>query len=92
VWRFYFDLRGGSSFIADEEGAELADEHAAVAAAVRQARSLLSADILTGTLNLNQEIVVSDAGRRELARVAFEDVIFIAPKAENPVGPTLETS
>lgn len=56
--RFYLHIRSGPDFIEDEEGMELPDLAAARKEAIRGARGLMSAEVLDGSLTLDQSIEI----------------------------------
>lgn len=72
--RFFFHLANGEHVL-DERGLVLSDVEAARATAVASARSLLSAEILTGHLLLNSRIVIVEEGEEQVASVEFQDVV-----------------
>ena len=76
---YYFHLRDGEDLLLDPEGSELADFEAVRARALLSARSLMSADILEGRLQLDLRIDVEDAGGRVTYRLPFRDAIEAMP-------------
>ena len=74
---FYFNIRNGMGYVPDDEGRELADDEIARAEAVKGARSLLSAEILQGRLDLRGRIEVADGRRQTVMAVAFNEVVEI---------------
>jgi hypothetical protein len=79
---FYFDIRCDGTLIEDEEGTEHVNLAAAVLEAVRGARSLMSAEVETGHLRLDQSIEIFDAHGQLLSVVGFEDALRISGKSE----------
>ena len=75
--RFYFDIRNGLGFIPDEEGRELADAGVAREKALEGARSLLSAEVLQGGLDLRGSIEVMDEQRQAVLTVTFREAVRI---------------
>ena len=74
---YYFHLRDGVDVLLDPEGQELDGEAAIAAAALREARSLISADALAGHIRLDQRIDVEDGQQRIVHRLEFTEAIRI---------------
>lgn len=74
---YYFHLRDGVDVLLDPEGQELDGEAAIAAAALREARSMISADALEGRIRLDLHIDVEDGQRRIVHRLEFTDAIRI---------------
>ena len=74
---YHFNIRNGSGFTRDEEGLELSSEQDARAEAVKGARSLLSAEVMEGTLDLTGQIEVTDEANDEVMTVHFSDAVRI---------------
>lgn len=85
VPKFFFHIRNGLGFTEDEEGQELASVEDARAAAVVGARSLLSAEVVEGQLDLRGRIEVRDGEGRGVATVEFGDVVEIRRGAPPPI-------
>jgi hypothetical protein len=83
---YYLHIRSGPDLLKDEEGFDLVDLAAAHAEAVKGARSLMSADVLDGTLQLDQSIEIHDASGRSLASVQFGDVLNIGLAGNRSTG------
>ncbi|MGI4732047.1 MAG: DUF6894 family protein [Janthinobacterium lividum] len=88
---FHLHIRTGDQVYPDLEGLELSDLAAARAEAIRGARSLMSAEVLGGTLTLDQSIEIEAADGRHLASIAFADALAVhggtiglAPPAASP--------
>jgi hypothetical protein len=75
--RYYFNVRNGSGYTEDEEGQEIADADGARAKAVEGALSLLSAEVLTGSLDLRGRIEVTDEAGELVHLVNFEDALQV---------------
>jgi hypothetical protein len=75
--RFYFNLHNGLGFAPDEEGRELSNLEHALEEAVKGARSLLSADVLDGQLDLGGRIEVMDGQGELVSVVQFKNVLHI---------------
>lgn len=75
--RYFFNVRNGFGFIEDEEGAEFPSVAEAAANAVRGARSLLSAEVTAGQLDLRGRIEVADEGGQPILTVPFVEVVEI---------------
>ena len=77
VPRYYFNVRNGHGFIADDEGLELSSDQDARMEAISGARSLLSAEVLDGALDLSGQIEVTNDINCEVLRVRFRDTVNI---------------
>ena len=75
--RYHFNIRNGSGFTIDEEGLDLFSETDARAQAVRGARSLMSAEVLEGMLDLDGQIEVTDALNGAVLTVRFRDAVRV---------------
>lgn len=75
--RYHFNIRNGLGFIADEEGLELSSDKDARMQAIRGARSLLSAEVMEGTLDLAGQIEVTDEQNDEVLTIRFRDVVHV---------------
>lgn len=75
--RFFFHIRNGGGFVEDEEGAELPSLAEAKDYAVTGARSLLSAEVTSGQLDLRGRIEVTDGAGQPVMIVPFEEVVEI---------------
>ncbi len=75
--RYYFNVRNGSGYTEDEEGQELGDADEAHAKAVEGALSLLSAEALTGTVDLRGRIEVTGETGEIVLLVDFQDVLEV---------------
>jgi hypothetical protein len=74
---FYFHLQEGGMRSVDREGVELVNVDEAEGMAVRSARSIMAADVMTGRLSLESYIdVVSWEGER-VRRIVFGKVLQI---------------
>ena len=74
---YHFNIRNGFGFAADEEGLDLSSEKDARVQAIRGARSLLSAEVLEGMLDLNGQIEVTDERNDEVMTIRFRDVVRV---------------
>jgi Domain of unknown function (DUF6894) len=74
---YHFNIRNGFGFAADEEGLDLSSEKDARVQAIRGARSLMSADVLEGRLDLNGQIEVTDEQNDEVMTIRFRDVVSV---------------
>jgi hypothetical protein len=75
--RFFFHLRNGTGFVPDEEGAEVADLEAARQNATKSARSLMSAEVGEGELDLRGRIEVTDMEGACVLVLRFGDAVRI---------------
>jgi hypothetical protein len=71
---FFFNVHGSEELL-DAEGAEIRDLAAAERRAVREARALMSADVLQGLLALDRHIQVTCEGSKVLLIVTFEEAL-----------------
>lgn len=75
--RFFFHVRNGMGFALDEEGAELDDLRAAKQHAIEGARSLMSAEVAKGELDLRGRIEVTDAEGQCILILRFGEAVRI---------------
>jgi hypothetical protein len=76
--RYHFNIRNGYGFTRDEEGLDLASDMDAQVQAIRGARSLISAEVLDGTLDLDGQIEVTDDHDDQVLTVRFRDVVHVS--------------
>ena len=74
---YFFHLRDGVDTLLDPEGRNLPDALGIAAAALREARSIISHDAADGYVKLNQRIDVEDADGVVLHTQHFRDAIRI---------------
>ncbi|HYX46856.1 MAG TPA: hypothetical protein VE820_08565 [Sphingomicrobium sp.] len=74
---FFFHLRDGTDTLIDEEGADLSGADEARAAAVTQARSIISHDALKGVIDLKQRIDVVDQAGTPICSIEFGDAVQV---------------
>ena len=77
--RYHFNIRNGTGFTADDEGMDLSSEDDARSYAIEGARSLISAEVLEGTLDLNGQIEVTDEGQGAVMTVRFIEAVRVEP-------------
>jgi hypothetical protein len=77
VARYHFNIRNGHGFTADDEGTDLPSDDSAREQAVKGARSLLSAELLEGTLDLNGQIEVTAEERGAVMTVRFAEAVEV---------------
>jgi hypothetical protein len=76
---YFFHLKNGEDVLLDPEGRQL-DPASIAAAALSEARSIISADCRAGAVDLNQNIDVQDSAGKLIHRISFADAIsFIQP-------------
>lgn len=75
--RYYFHLRDGHDLLMDPEGREVSDVSQVRTLALKDARSLISQDALSGRINLQQAIEVLDERGAVVHRLAFADAVTI---------------
>lgn len=73
--RYHFNIRNGHGFTPDEEGLELSSHQDARMQAISGARSLISAEVLEGRLDLCGQIEVTDDDNDEVLTVSFRDAV-----------------
>jgi hypothetical protein len=73
---YYFQIFNDDVTL-DDEGAELADDEAALAHAVKAVRALASDTALHGHLTRSHRIDVVDANRRPVGSVRFDEAVDI---------------
>ena len=75
--QYFFHLRDGTDILLDPDGRNLDGPQAIRAAAIREARSIISHDVLAGTIMLNRHIDVEDWAGEIVERVCFGDAVDI---------------
>ena len=73
--RYHFNIRNGHGFTADEEGLDLSSERDARIQAIQGARSLISAEVLEGTLDLDGQIEVTDEQNDAVMTVRYREAV-----------------
>jgi hypothetical protein len=74
--RYYFCIFDDDVTL-DEEGAEFADVHAAIAYAIKQARVLAAQTVLNGHLTLSDRIEITDQDHEVIETVLFGDGVEV---------------
>ena len=82
---YYFNIYNDDVTL-DEEGANLADDHAARAHAINAARSLAADTASKGHLALDHRIEIEDASHKAVGTVRFGEAVEI--RQEEAAGPT----
>lgn len=75
---YYFNVYNDDTTL-DEEGADLTDEHAARAYAVKAARSLAAETALHGHLIGHHRVEFVDKDQNPLGEVRFDEAVEIRP-------------
>ena len=75
--RYYFHLRESGSYVVDDEGLELADLDAVLAAAIEGARSVIAADAMEGKLPLRSSVEVDDESGQRVLHLPFRDAVLL---------------
>ena len=75
--RYHFNIRNGDGFTRDEEGLDLSSDMDAQVQAIRGARSLMSAEVMEGMLDLNGQIEVTDDQNDKVLTVRFRDAVHL---------------
>ena len=79
--RYFFHLHECGKLIPDDEGRELPGAAAARDAALREARTIMAAEVLEGRLCLSCHIDVLDEDGRPVLALPFEEALEIRGKA-----------
>jgi hypothetical protein len=77
--RYFFNLYDRVGFVADDEGSEMPTLERAHGRALKEARAIISDDVLRGTVDLNGRIEIMDSDRHVVLVVPFRDVVQFAP-------------
>ena len=75
--RYFFHLCDGQDILLDPDGRELDGASLIAALALKEARSIISHDALTGSIRLDQSIEVRDETDEVVHRLSFRDAITI---------------
>jgi hypothetical protein len=75
--RYHFNIRNGCGFTRDEEGQDLSSDMDAQVQAIRGARSLISAEVMEGMLDLDGQIEVTDGHNSKVLTVRFRDAVHV---------------
>lgn len=75
--RYFFHLRDGQDVLMDPEGRDIIDISNIPALALKDARSMISQDALSGKIHLQQAIEVLDETGAVVHRLAFVDAVTI---------------
>jgi len=75
--RYYFHLRDHSERLLDPDGTVIETAEAIAERALREARAILSHEVLSGTVNLNQRIEVEDKDGQVVHTLEFADAVTI---------------
>ena len=79
--RYYFDLQECGKLIPDDEGRELPDATAARDVALKEARTVMAAEVQEGRLCLACHIDVLDQDRRPVLTLPFKQALAITGMA-----------
>ena len=82
--RYWFDVHNGNGFTPDEEGQEAPDADAARQIALLSIRSIVSAEVDVGTLDLRGTIDVRCEESDMMFTVAFIDAFELHLPSEGP--------
>lgn len=74
---YFFNVRNGHGLVPDEEGRQLDGVEAARAAAIADARSMLSAEVLEGQLDMGGRIEIEDADHVRVLTVHFREAVAL---------------
>ncbi|MEO5611281.1 MAG: hypothetical protein ABIT68_00720 [Sphingomicrobium sp.] len=75
--RYHFNIRNGCGFTRDDEGLDLSSAMDAQVQAIRGARSLMSAEVMDGMLDLDGQIEVTDGHKKKIMTVRFRDAVHV---------------
>ena len=74
---YHFNIRNGNGFTPDDEGTDLSSDEEARLHAIEGARSLISAEVLQGTLDLSGQIEVTDETKATVMTVRFAEAVEV---------------
>ena len=80
---YYLNLYNGSGLTLDEEGQDFRDSEEARASAVQGIRSILAAELESGTLDLNGRLEVLDQNHALVLTIAFSDAVDVTPAKQS---------
>lgn len=75
--RYFFHLRDGQDLLIDPEGREIPDRAHIAKIVLKEARSMMSQDMLQGRLRLDQSIDVIDEAGVLVHHLSFRDAVKI---------------
>lgn len=75
--RYFFHLRDGQDVLIDPEGREIADPSQIPGLALKEARSLISQDVMAGQIRLDFAIDVLDETGSVAHHLAFREAVAI---------------
>ncbi|MBS0363475.1 MAG: hypothetical protein JSR98_19035 [Proteobacteria bacterium] len=73
--KYFFHLRDGSGRLLDPEGKMIGDPGQIAEIALKEARFLMSQDVLQGQIDLNQRLEVEDEAHTVVCVVQFRDAV-----------------
>jgi hypothetical protein len=79
VARYHFNIRDAHGYTADDEGMDFSSGDEARRHAITGARSLLSADVLEGSLDLNGQIEITDDHEASVMTIHFLEAVNVRP-------------
>ena len=79
---YYFHLRDGADVLLDPDGREFADPKVVISVALREARSIICADAMTGVIRMDQRIDVENESKQLVHRLEFRDAVQIVGALE----------
>ena len=82
--RYFFHLRDGTDTLIDAEGAHFNNTDEARAAAVANARSIVSHEALEGHIDLAQRIDVVDEAGTFVCSVKFAEAVDVVSDGRDP--------
>lgn len=78
--RYFFNVHDRDGLLADPEGIERKDAHAARCAAIEFVRSILAEDVTQGFVDLNGRIEVITAGGEIVDVLAYAECVLFLPE------------
>ncbi|WP_114952039.1 DUF6894 family protein [Sphingosinicella terrae] len=81
---FFFDLHNGLGLVSNEEGRELPDLETARREAIKGIRSIISAEVEKGELDLTGRLVVRDGDGAETLVIPFHESLTIVGRWTAP--------
>ena len=83
VARYYFHLTDGHETLIDADGRDIQDEAQISKIALEEARAMISQDVLTGRIDLNQYIEVRNESGKLIHQLCFRDAVMITGGAKS---------
>ena len=82
--RYHFDVQNGAGLVLDDEGRELPNLEVARKEAIKGIRSLISAEVEKGSLDLTGRLTVRDGAARTVILLRFDEAVSITGRWSAP--------